>query len=61
MCIDIGEISEPHMDLIVSPRMFPCASYSCLWVSGEGRNEEVTGGGRGGHREACSEKMNKVV
>ena len=49
------------MDLIVSPHMFPWALYSCLWVSGEGRNEEVIGGGRGGHRKACSEKISKVV
>lgn len=49
------------MDLVVSPRMFPWASYSCLWVSGEGRSEEVIKGGRGGYREACSEKISKAV
>lgn len=48
------------MDLIVSPRVFPWALYLCFWVSGEGRNEEVIGG-RGGHWEACSEKISKIV
>lgn len=31
-----------------------------MWVSGEGRNAEVIGGGRDGCRKTCSERISKV-
>jgi len=49
------------MDVVVSLLVFPWALYSSVWVSGEGRNEELIEGGRDGHWEACSEKISKVV